>query len=443
MHRYFPHTPDDIKAMLGQCGLNELKELYSDVPCELMLKEPYDLPKQMSEPQVRRFFNELGSRNRPGLVCFAGAGFYDHYSPAAALNLVQRSEFLTAYTPYQPEISQGTLQYIFEYQSMMARLTGMEISNASMYDGATATAEAMLMAVAAGRKKRRVLVSETINPAYRRVVDTYAHYHGIEVTPVAAVDGVTSRQDLEEKLAAHADVAAVIVPVPNYFGIIEDHSGLAGLVHSRKALLVMTCVASDLASLRTPGEWGADIACGDAQSLGIPLSFGGPYLGFLCATKALMRKMPGRVVGATTDSEGRRCFVLTLQAREQHIRREKATSNICSNQSLMALYATIYLALMGKEGMKEVNRLSCDGAHYLYNKLIATGKFEPAFPGKPFLKEFTLRTKLDMAKVNEKLLENGFMGPLVPGDGMAEFAVTEKRTREEIDRLVEIISKEA
>ena len=209
MHRYFPHTPDDIKAMLGQCGLNELKELYSDVPCELMLKEPYDLPKQMSEPQVRRFFNELGSRNRPGLVCFAGAGFYDHYSPAAALNLVQRSEFLTTYTPYQPEISQGTLQYIFEYQSMMARLTGMEISNASMYDGATATAEAMLMAVAAGRKKRRVLVSETINPAYRRVVDTYAHYHGIEVTPVAAVDGVTSRQDLEEKLAAHADVAAV------------------------------------------------------------------------------------------------------------------------------------------------------------------------------------------------------------------------------------------
>ena len=195
--------------------------------------------------------------------------------------------------------------------------------------------------------------------------------------------------------------------------------------------------------LRTPAEWGADAAVGDGQTLGMPLQFGGPYLGYISCSKTMLRKMPGRVVGATKDIDGKRGYVLTLQAREQHIRREKATSNICSNQSLMALYATIYLALMGKEGMKEVNRLSCDGAHYLYNKLIATGKFEPAFPGKPFLKEFTLRTKLDMAKVNEKLLENGFMGPLVPGDGMAEFAVTEKRTREEIDRLVEIISKEA
>jgi len=439
VHRYFPHTPDDIKAMLGQCGLNELKELYSDVPGELMLKEPYDLPKQMSEPQVRRFFNELGSRNRPGLVCFAGAGFYEHYSPAAALNLVQRSEFLTAYTPYQPEISQGTLQYIFEYQSMMARLTGMEISNASMYDGATATAEAMLMAVAAGRKKRRVLVSETINPAYRRVVDTYAHYHGIEVTPVAAVDGVTSRQDLEEKLAAHADVAAVIVPVPNYFGIIEDHSGLAGLVHSRKALLVMTCVASDLASLRTPGEWGADIACGDAQSLGIPLSFGGPYLGFLCATKALMRKMPGRVVGATTDSEGRRCFVLTLQAREQHIRREKATSNICSNQGLMTLYVSIYLSLMGAAGLQEINERSHAGAVYLLEQLTADGRARLRYPGKPFLNEFLLETdyKVDTL-IHSCVKKAGILPGVKVSDHEILIAVTEMQTREDMDRLAAV-----
>ena len=429
MHRYFPHTPDDIKAMLGQCGLNELKELYSDVPGELMLKEPYDLPKQMSEPQVRRFFNELGSRNRPGLVCFAGAGFYEHYSPAAALNLVQRSEFLTAYT----------LQYIFEYQSMMARLTGMEISNASMYDGATATAEAMLMASAAGRKKRRVLVSETINPAYRRVVDTYAHYHGIEVTPVAAVDGVTSRQDLEEKLAAHADVAAVIVPVPNYFGIIEDHSGLAGLVHSRKALLVMTCVASDLASLRTPGEWGADIACGDAQSLGIPLSFGGPYLGFLCATKALMRKMPGRVVGATTDSEGRRCFVLTLQAREQHIRREKATSNICSNQGLMTLYVSIYLSLMGAAGLQEINERSHAGAVYLLEQLTADGRARLRYPGKPFLNEFLLETdyKVDTL-IHSCVKKAGILPGVKVSDHEILIAVTEMQTREDMDRLAAV-----
>ena len=441
MHRYFPHTPDDIKAMLGQCGLNELKELYSDVPGELMLKEPYDLPKQMSEPQVRRFFNELGSRNRPGLVCFAGAGFYEHYSPAAALNLVQRSEFLTAYTPYQPEISQGTLQYIFEYQSMMARLTGMEISNASMYDGATATAEAMLMASAAGRKKRRVLVSETINPAYRRVVDTYAHYHGIEVTPVAAVDGVTSRQDLEEKLAAHADVAAVIVPVPNYFGIIEDHSGLAGLVHSRKALLVMTCVASDLASLRTPGEWGADIACGDAQSLGIPLSFGGPYLGFLCATKALMRKMPGRVVGATTDSEGRRCFVLTLQAREQHIRRQKATSNICSNQGMMTLHTAMYLSLMGAKGLEKVNRLSADAAHALAGKLADTGTMTLRYPQAPFLNEFVMDVKAPLTAdaVLDALARENILGGVRLSDSSLLIAATEMCSPADIDRYVSIV----
>ena len=357
-------------------------------------------------------------------------------------HLLQRSEFYTAYTPYQPEISQGTLQYIFEYQSMISELTGMEATNASMYDGATATAEAMFMMVASAKKRNRVVLSGTLTDAVIRVVETYAHFHGISVTVVAPKDGVSDQGAILKEMEA-GDVAGVIVPCPNRYGIVEDFTGFADKIHALKGFLTINADPSALAVLRTPAEWGADAAVGDGQTLGMPLQFGGPYLGYISCSKTMLRKMPGRVVGATKDIDGKRGYVLTLQAREQHIRREKATSNICSNQSLMALYATIYLALMGKEGMKEVNRLSCDGAHYLYNKLIATGKFEPAFPGKPFLKEFTLRTKLDMAKVNEKLLENGFMGPLVPGDGMAEFAVTEKRTREEIDRLVEIISKEA
>ncbi len=440
-NKFIPHTEADIKTMLDRIGLKSVDDLYSDVPQEVIFKEEYDIPSAMTEIELRRHFEELGKKNSR-LTVFAGGGAYDHYSPAAVAHLLQRSEFYTAYTPYQPEISQGTLQYIFEYQSMISELTGMEATNASMYDGATATAEAMFMMVASAKKRNRVVLSGTLTDAVIRVVETYAHFHGISVTVVAPKDGVSDQGAILKEMEA-GDVAGVIVPCPNRYGIVEDFTGFADKIHALKGFLTINADPSALAVLRTPAEWGADVAVGDGQTLGMPLQFGGPYLGYISCSKTMLRKMPGRVVGATKDIDGKRGYVLTLQAREQHIRREKATSNICSNQSLMALYATIYLALMGKEGMKEVNRLSCDGAHYLYNKLIATGKFEPAFPGKPFLKEFTLRTKLDMAKVNEKLLENGFMGPLVPGDGMAEFAVTEKRTREEIDRLVEIISKEA
>lgn len=428
--------------MLGACGLTELSQLYVDVPQELKLKEPYKLPAGMSEPEVRRFFDDLGRRNRQGMVCFAGAGFYDHYTPAAALNLVGRSEFLTAYTPYQPEISQGTLQYIFEYQTMMSRLTGMEISNASMYDGATATAEAMMMAVASVRKRRRVLVSATINPAYRRVVDTYAHYHGIEVETIAEADGVTSREDLEAKLQEFSDVAAVIVPVPNYYGIVEDYTGLSELVHSNKALLVMTCVAADLAVLKTPGEWGADIACGDAQSLGIPLSYGGPYLGFICSTKALMRKMPGRVVGATHDSEGRRCFVLTLQAREQHIRREKATSNICSNQGLMTLYVSIYMSLMGAEGLREIAEHGHAAAEYLAKKMTEDGRASLRYPDKPFLNEFVLSTDYPVdTLIHAAMKSENILAGVKLNEHEILMAATEMQTREDIDRLAAVARK--
>ncbi len=433
-----PHTESDIRKMLDKIGVEKIDDLYSDVPQEVIFREEYDLPSAMSEIELRRHFEELGKKNRT-LTVFGGGGVYDHYSPSVIPHLLARSEFYTAYTPYQPEISQGTLQYIFEYQSMISELTGMEATNASMYDGATATAEAMFMMVASARKKNRVVLSETISERVLEVVKTYADFHGVDLTVVPAKDGVTDREAVSAEIGK-GDVAGVIVACPNRYGIIEDFTGLADEIHAAKGYLAINADPSTLAVLRTPAEWGADIAVGDGQSLGMPMSFGGPYLGYMSCGKDMLRKMPGRVVGATKDIDGKRCFVLTLQAREQHIRRQKATSNICSNQSLMALYATIYLSLMGRQGLVEVNTLSCDGAHYLYKKLIETGKFEPAF-NKPFLKEFTLKTNLDVEKLNEYLLKNDIMGPISAGEGLVSFAVTEKRTKEEIDKLVTLISE--
>ncbi len=437
-HRYFPHTPGDIKAMLQRCGLGSLDELYSDVPDELLFKGDYDLPEQMSEKEVRDFFKHLGKKNSE-LVCFAGNGFYDHYAPAVIGSLIARSEYLTAYTPYQPEISQGTLQYIFEYQSMMCRLTGLDVSNASMYDGTTATAEAMMMAVAHARKRKRVLVSSTVSQAVIDVVKTYASYHGVEIDMIDECDGVTCRQDLESKLA-EGNVAGVIVALRNRYGIIEDYSGYADMCKAGKALLIMNCVAIDLATIKTPGEWGADVAVGDAQSLGIPLSFGGPYLGFLCARKSLMRKIPGRIVGATTDGRGQRVFVLTLQAREQHIRREKATSNICSNQGLMALYVTIYMSLMGAQGLREVNRRGADGAHYLADKITAGGKASLTFPEKPYLNEFCLTTKANANDIVAAALIEGILAGVAIAPDRLLIAVTEMQTVDEMDHLAKIIN---
>lgn len=441
MHRYFPHTAAEIGEMLGACGLSQLSDLYSDVPEELKLKVPYSLPSEMAESEVRAFFDDLGSRNHPIKACFAGGGFYDHYVPAAASSLVGRSEFLTAYTPYQPEISQGTLQYIFEYQTMMARLTGLDISNASMYDGATATAEAMMMAVASVRKRRRVLVSATLNPAVRRVVDTYARYHGIELETIAERDGVTDLDHLSQLLDEHSDVAGVILPTPNYYGIIEDFTGVADMVHACKALLILNCIVADLAILRTPGEWGADIACGDAQSLGIPLSFGGPYLGFLCATKALMRKMPGRIVGATTDDHGHRVFVLTLQAREQHIRRDKATSNICSNQGLMTLYVSVYMSLLGAAGLREVAYRGHQLANYLLAQLTATGRCRLKYPTKPFLNEFLLEMDCNVdAFISKAIEEAGIIPGIKVGENGLLVAATEMQTREDAERVASLLA---
>ena len=435
-NKFIPHTDADIRVMLDKIGVKSVDDLYGDIPAEVIFRDEYDIPSAMSEVELRKFMRELGAKNKR-MTVFAGGGVYDHYSPAVVAHLLQRSEFYTAYTPYQPEISQGTLQYIFEYQRMISELTGMEATNASMYDGATATAEMMFMMVASARKKNRVLLSSTLSDRILAVVRTYADFHGVDLTMVPEKDGVTDLAALDELLAA-GDVAGFIAPCPNKYGIIEDFSGVADKLHAAKGFFGINADPSTLAVLRTPAEWGADVACGDGQSLGMPMTFGGPYLGYLSCSNSMLRKMPGRVVGVTKDADGKRCYVLTLQAREQHIRRQKATSNICSNQSLMALYATIYMALMGREGMKEVNRMSCDGAHYLYNKLVETGKFKPAFD-KPFLKEFVMKTDLDIDAVNRRLEQHGIMGGLNLGGGMVEFAVTEKRTKEEIDNLVKLM----
>ncbi|MDE7414696.1 MAG: aminomethyl-transferring glycine dehydrogenase subunit GcvPA [Muribaculaceae bacterium] len=435
-NRYIPHTEEDIKAMLEKIGVESIDDLFADIPSEVIFKEEYDIPSSMSEIELRRHFKELADKNE-NLIVFGGNGVYDHYAPSVIPHLLERSEFYTAYTPYQPEISQGTLQYIFEYQSMICELTGMESTNASMYDGATSAAEAMFMMVASAKKKNRVLISATLPEHVAKVVQTYAKFHGVDLSIIPEKDGVTDLEAMKEMLGA-GDVAGVILPSPNRYGIIEDFTGVADTIHAAKGLMAMYVDPSTLAVLRTPAEWGADIACGDGQTLGMPMQFGGPYLGFLACRQSLIRKMPGRVVGVTTDGSGKRCYVLTLQAREQHIRREKATSNICSNQSLMALYATIYLSLLGVKGLREVNTLAADGAHYLYSRLIESGKFHPVFD-KPFLKEFVVKTDLDINKVNEHLLRHGIMGGVDLGDGRVMFAVTEKRTREEIDNLITLM----
>ena len=322
---------------------------------------------------------------------------------------------------------------------MICELTGMDISNASMYDGPTAAAESMMMAVASAKKKNRVLVSETLLPNVLKVIRTYAHFHGVELGTIAAENGQTSLASLRKELES-GDVAGIIVPSVNRYGIIENLEGFADAVHEVKAIAVAYCAPSALAVVKTPGEYGFDVAVGDGQSLGIPVSFGGAYVGFMACRKDYVRKLPGRIVGQTVDADGKRCFVLTLQAREQHIRREKATSNICSNQSLMALYITIYMSLMGPEGLKEVNELSYAGAHYLHDRLLETGKFEKVFDA-PFLKEFVLKPLVPAKELQQKLMDNGYFAALETEEGYVSFCVTEKRSKAEIDALVSLINE--
>lgn len=424
--------------MLGKIGAGSLDDLYGDVPAEFVHKGEYDLPEAMSEQQVRDFFAGLDALN-PKLKVFVGAGAYDHYTPSVIPYITSRSEFLTAYTPYQAEISQGTLRYIFEYQSIICELTGMDVSNASMYDGPTAAAEAARMALACTKKKSRVLISKGLLPNVIKVIETYSRFYGNALGYIDLEDGRTSLGVLKAALAS-GDVAGVILPSINRYGIIEDYGGFAEAIHEAGAVAVEYCDPSALSVLKTPGEWGFDIAVGDGQPLGIPLCYGGPYVGFMACKNAFVRKMPGRIVGQTKDADGKRCYVLTLQAREQHIRREKATSNICSNESLMALYVTVYASLMGPEGLRKVNELSCSGAHYLHSRLLETGLFEKVFDA-PFLKEFVLKPLVDVEVLQKKLIDGGYFAALPTEEGYVSFCVTEKHGKDEIDALVNLIKE--
>ena len=401
MFPYIPNTDQDVKKMLDVLGLVSVDQLFEDVPESVRLNRRLNLDGPLSEPEVTKRIKGIARKNQStdDLVCFRGAGAYDHAIPSVVHHLISRSEFYTAYTPYQPEISQGTLRAIFEFQTMIANLTGLDVSNASMYDGATATAEAAMLA-AGSQKGDTVVISETVNPQVREVVKTYMRFNNITVKEVPAdANGLTDQNALKEAMGEH--VVAVIIQTPNFFGNIEDATLATALAKANKALMIMNVDPISLGLLKTPGEYGADIAVGEGQPLGNALNFGGPYLGFMAADKKHMRKLPGRIAGQTVDLDGKRAFTLTLQAREQHIRREKATSNICSNQALNALAATIYMGLLGRDGLKEVAEQSAKKAYYLKKKLIETGKFRSVYDG-PFFREFVLETDLDIDTLNQK-----------------------------------------
>lgn len=431
--KYFPHTESDIKEMLETIGVSQIDDLFSDIPASIRLKE-VDLDPSLSELELRDKIYEISKMNK-NLISFKGCGCYDNYIPSVIDTLTSRQEFLTSYTPYQAEISQGTLQYIFEFQSIVCEMTGMDVANASMYDGATATFESIMMAVSQTRRKK-VLISKALNKRTIEVINTYLKYRDVEVIYIDLDNLVTNKEDLLNKL--DNNVACVVLAYPNYYGYIEGFDFVQKLKEN-KTLLILNCELSSLAYIKSPAEIGADIVCGDGQALGISKSFGGPYVGYIACREALMRKIPGRIVGMTNDVNGKRGYVLTLQAREQHIRREKATSNICSNQSLMALIVTIYVSLMGKKGLVETQERCYQNSHYLEEELLKTKLFAKV-SDHDYLKEFTLKTKLDMNKVNELLEEAGYLGGEVEGD-LVIFCATEVKNKGLIDNFVSKIKE--
>ncbi|SHI46716.1 glycine dehydrogenase (decarboxylating) alpha subunit [Malonomonas rubra DSM 5091] len=444
--RYLPHTETDIRQMLETIGVTEIDELFSGIPEPCRLQAPLDLPPALSESESMTILRALAEQNAKVSEwdCFLGGGAYNHFVPAVVDHLVSRSEFYTAYTPYQPEISQGTLQAIFEFQTMICQLTGMDVANASMYDGASACAEAVLLALRVGRKRNKVLLSEALPPQYRETIATYCRYLEVELIEVPQQDGVTDQAELAALL--DDQVAAVAVGYPNYFGQIEDLQALAAAAHAAGAKLI-SAVAEPMAlgMFKAPGELGADVVVGEGQSFGIPLSFGGPGIGFFAVKQKDMRALPGRLVGETVDLDGKRGFVLTLATREQHIRREKATSNICSNQGMCTLMVGIFLALHGKQGLRKLAELNYAKAAYAKQQIAALDGFELAFDGETF-NEFVVTCKESVADLQQRLEKEGILPGIslikdYPelGNGLL-ICVTEQNSREQIDRLVSALA---
>jgi glycine dehydrogenase subunit 1 len=445
MTPYLPLTDEDRRSIFSALGISSFEELVQGIPASL--RNPVkDGTPALTEQELQRLLDGLGRKNlgAQNALSFLGGGSYEHFIPSAVFQIISRSEFYTAYTPYQPEASQGTLQAIFEYQSLITELTGMDVSNASHYDGATSLAEAVLLALR-HTDRTRILISRAVHPHYRQVIETYLKGTPYRVEEFGfSESGSMDRAALEAKLGP--DVAGVVVQSPNFLGVIEDLEGLADDIHEAGALLVMVANPLSLAVLKSPGEWGADLAVGDAQPLGNPVHYGGPYLGYFSATRALVRRMPGRLVGMSSDSQGRRAFCLTLQAREQHIRRERAASNICTNQALCALAACVYMTLLGKQGVREVAEVNLDRAHYLRQKITTVEGFEANLQ-TPVFNEFVVRAAKPFAAIEKKMTAE----KIFPGIGLETFypemkncflvCATETKTREDLDRFAEALKR--
>src|SRR5579864_1921741 len=445
---YIPNTPEDQQAMLERLGLSSLEALLAPVPENVRLRRPLNLPPALAEPDLKRLLNNLAAQNKnlDSTLSFLGAGTYDHAVPSVVPHLQRRSEFVTSYTPYQPEVSQGMLQAIYEFQTMVCQITGLDIANASLYDGATALIEAVLLAIGPGGRGE-VVISTGVDPQYRRVLHTYAHARGFSVKEVPARNGVTSIEDLDA--AVSATTAAVVIQQPNFFGCIEDVRAIEPIAHKGKAVFVTTITEpASLGILAAPCDYGADIAVGELMSFGNTMSYGGPALGFMAARQKYMRLLPGRLVGQTVEEGGehRTGYVLTLQTREQHIRRERATSNICTNQSLLAVGATIYMAALGKKGFRDLGELCLQKAHYAYRQITALPGYSARF-SSPFFDEFVVS-----APVSTQALENYFeqadmiggyaLGESYPGmENCMLFCVTETRTKQDIDYLVDVLKE--
>lgn len=442
MFPYLPHTEQEIKQMLADIGVGSIDDLFADIPEKIRHKGDLKLPKSQSELEVFNRLQALADKNQHA-VSFLGAGSYDHLIPSTVGAIMGRTEFYTSYTPYQAEISQGVLQAIFEFQTMMCELTSLEVSNASLYDGHTAASEACALAINSTRKTDTILYSSTIHPYTKQVLETFFEDLNVNLVQLPEQDGVLDTSAIKEQMSDK--VAALLVQSPNFYGILEDYTGIADMLHANKSLFIVSSNPMSLGALKSQGEWGADIAIGDTQPFGLPAYYGGPSVGYIAATEKVLRKMPGRIVGQTEDEEGKRAFVLTLQAREQHIKRERATSNICSNQALAALGTTVYLATVGKQGLKELSVQNMQKAHYLAEKLQKEAGLQ-LLADRPFFNEFTLELPKAAAEVAAAMENDGIFAGVALNeldssmpDNLLTVAVTEKRTAAEMDRYVQSI----